>query len=132
MEIIIIFTIHNHIYIYIYTFTIHNQNHHDLIHIPILHIPKMSKRAGPSLPMDHPGRQGGMMFASWEASRNCIQVPAKPLSANICREMENLQGLPATPQRMGAGCSKEKKNCRGLTKCSKGMMCEGKIMENPR
>jgi len=82
--------------------------------------------------MDHPGRQGGMMFASWEASRNCIQVPAKPLSANICREMENLHGLPATPQRMGAGFSKEKKHGRRLTKFSKGMMCEGKIMENPR
>ena len=40
--------------------------------------------------MDHPGRQGGMMSADLEASKNCIQVPAKPDKANICMEMLNL------------------------------------------
>ena len=40
--------------------------------------------------MDHPGRQGGMISADFEASKNCIQVPAKPDKANICMEMLNL------------------------------------------
>ena len=40
--------------------------------------------------MDHPGRQGGMISADLEASKNCIQVPAKPDKANICMEMLNL------------------------------------------
>lgn len=40
--------------------------------------------------MDHPGRQGGMISADFEASKNCIQVPAKPDKANICIEMLNL------------------------------------------
>ena len=130
MEIIVIFTIHNqYIYIYTHSLSIIKIIMTSIIHIPIL--PKMSQRRSKS-PHGPPRSPG------WNDVR--LLGGIQKLHPGPCEaaQREHLQG-DGKPPRVASHATtdggrffKRKKHCRRLTKFSKGMMCEGKIMENPR
>jgi hypothetical protein len=129
MEIIIIFTIHNQ---YIYT--------HSLSIIKIIMTSSTSPFCifprCPSAPVQVSQWTTPVARVEWcsppgrhpEIASRSLRSRSARTSAGRWKTSRGCQ-----PRHNGWGqVVQRKKNCRRLTKCSKGMMCEGKIMENPR